>query len=737
MRLHALEQRAVACVYHASIDQARLGRRLQTMIGVTLRPRSRSRQESIGRFAAEIGVLPQVIELFYLSGSDDFPLHVADSPELREFVCGHLSAKQAVASTRTSVISAYQRNAVAVSFEPGPVETSVERTRPLVLFGPSASVTLDSKDSMLDPKSALDAITAGATADELEHQRLDFKAQGRSRSDTADDLAEAAACFANAAGGTVVVGVADKARGAAAFKGTDLEAAYIRRRIFEKTQPSLDVVVTELVHSGQRLLVIQVQEGLDVYVANGKAPKRRLEASCLPLSGNDLMRLSDERRGTDWSAAPGTHSSSEVDPAAVLHLRTLLSRSRHAPAESAAATQPDLLSMLNLADARGKLTRAGELLLCKPATVDAHDLLAYQYRETPGGEVRAGRRWQPPLLTAAVEALALVEARVGTIPLNLSSGQQIQIEDYPILAVREALANALAHGDIRERRPVTIEHSPQSLVITSPGPLVAGITPENILTHPPRPRFPSLAAAMRSVGLAEQHGLGVDRMFKEMIRSGRSVPTVTESKGANPDTTVRFFGGPPNSRIVKFVASLPTVEQDDTDALLVVSTLVSRKVVNAEQLAPIVQRDADAAQASLMRLAQGSTQIIEPTPRTAARRYPDYRLAASAVSALGPALAYQARPKGDIERKVVAHIRDYGSINNNAVKRMFDVDVYAARDILKDLVNREILARTSEQSRGTAVKYGEGPKFPTKARQRPKPVTPAAAADALFDLDGE
>lgn len=588
---------------------------------------------------------------------------------------------------------------------------------------------------MLTPNDALNAICQGATADEVEHQWLDFKAQGRSRTDTVDDLAEAAACFANASGGTVVVGVADKMRGAEALTGTDLEPSFVRRRIFEKTQPNLDVIVRELTHSGRRLLSIDVQEGLDVYVANGKAPKRRFETSCLSLSGTDLMRLSDERRGTDWSAAPSERSTKEIDPTALLHLRTLLGRSRYAPAESAAASTSDLLRMLSLSDANGALTRAGELLLCTPSVTNTHDLLVYQYRETPGGDVRSGRRWQAPLLTAVIEVLAMIEARIGTIPLNLSSGQQIQIEDYPVLAVREALANALTHGDLRERRPVAVEHSPQSLVIVSPGPLVAGITPENILTHPPRPRFPSLAAAMRAMGLAEQYGLGVDRMFKEMIRSGRAVPVLAVSEGDSQETTVRFAGGPPNSRIVKFVASLPSVEQDDTDALLIVSTLVSRRVVNAEQLAPIIQRDPDAAQATLLRLSQGAAQIVEPTQRSSARRNPDYRLSAAAVSALGPALAYQSRPKGDIERKVIAHVRDYGSVNNDAVKRMFDVDVYAARDILKDLVQRGVLARTSEQSRGTAVKYGEGRKFPTKARAKKAALTTQEADTPLFDLD--
>jgi ATP-dependent DNA helicase RecG len=72
-------------------------------------------------------------------------------------------------------------------------------------------------------------------------------------------------------------------------------------------------------------------------------------------------------------------------------------------------------------------------------------------------------------------------------------------------------------------------------------------------------------------------------------------------------------------------------------------------------------------------------------------------------------------------------VREYRSINNDAVKRMFDVDVYAARDILRDLVQREVLARTSEQSRGTAVKYGEGRRFPAKSRSDRSAAVPPPA----------
>jgi DNA-binding Lrp family transcriptional regulator len=115
-RLRSLVDRGVITGFHASIDQRSLGLGLQAMIGVTLRPGAR--QESIEAFADRVRALPQVLQLFFLGGVDDFMVHVAvaDSSGLRQFVVEHLSAQTSVASTRTSIIFDYHRNAVAASF---------------------------------------------------------------------------------------------------------------------------------------------------------------------------------------------------------------------------------------------------------------------------------------------------------------------------------------------------------------------------------------------------------------------------------------------------------------------------------------------------------------------------------------------------------------------------------------------------------------------------------------------
>ncbi len=116
VRLRSLIERGAITGFLTSIDQRSLGLPLQAIIGVTLRPGAR--QESITRFSEEMRDLPEVIQMFFLGGTDDFIVHiaVADSSAVRAFVVDSLSSHPSVASTRTSIIFDYHRNGVVAAF---------------------------------------------------------------------------------------------------------------------------------------------------------------------------------------------------------------------------------------------------------------------------------------------------------------------------------------------------------------------------------------------------------------------------------------------------------------------------------------------------------------------------------------------------------------------------------------------------------------------------------------------
>ncbi|MBI4172732.1 MAG: putative DNA binding domain-containing protein [Actinobacteria bacterium] len=568
----------------------------------------------------------------------------------------------------------------------------------------------------LDIDRLLSEIYGGdATAHELETETLEFKQDKPSIDDTVKDVADAVLCFANNAGGTVIVGVANDVRGPAAFVGSRLVPDLTRKRIYELTRPPLVIDCAAREIDGRSILVLRVLESPDIHSdPQGRAP-RRIGTDCVPMTPDEQTRLREERKGVDWSGSVSERSMREVSPEAIAIARRRLGTFTDPRRELVALSDEDLLRALGVLSADNALLRAGEILFCDQSSATGFGV-TYQYRLTPGGEPSSIERLPGPLVHAFERVLELIVARRNLTPLTLPDGQQIHIEDFPDLAVREAMANAVIHRDYHLTGSVVVEHSPEVFVVMSPGPLVSGVTPENILTHPSKPRNPLLARVARMLGLAEEVGRGVDRMYREMIRSGRDVPKIISSVD---NVRVTLVGGAPDNQIARYVAQLPQREREDTDAMLILLALCTRRTVSAEQLAPVVQKTAEEAQAVLRRLAGEATGMLEPTRESARRSQPNYRLRGEALKLLGSAVPYQRRTTDEIDRKVIEHVREYGKVTNRTVRNLLDVGVHRAAAIVGDLAKREILVKTSEAQRGPSVEYGAGPRFPhAKPRQR-------------------
>ncbi len=584
---------------------------------------------------------------------------------------------------------------------------------------------------------ALEAIYRGATADSQESEMLDFKLESqRSRSDTEKELVETTLCFANAAGGSTVVGVRDKPGGQDAFVGATLDTRELKQRIFELTNPHLAVDVEAIDFRGVRLVVIRAPESPEIHAdTQGRAP-RRINTECVNMSPAEQIRHREDRRGIDWSAAASDRRHLEVSSRALAIARELLARHLSPERQALARLDDhDLLRELGAVRQDGRLSRAGEVLFCP--TPDHSARILYLYRETPAGEATDSRRFDDPLLVSYVRVMDLVQARRRITPVTLPNGQQLAIEDFPNLAVREALTNAVIHRDYQLAGPVTVSHSPQIFEISSPGPLVAGVTPHNILTHDSKPRNALLAKAARVLTLAEEVGAGVDRIYREMIFAGKDPPRID----SNPERVLlTLTGGSPNTRIPHFVAQLPQDEHTDVDALLIIYRLCHRQAVSALDMESLLQKQPESAQVALERLADERVGVVEATRGTARRRFPKYRLREHAVRELGTAVRYNLRSVDQTDRRVVAHVREYGKITNRTVRNYFDVGVDRARDILADLVKRGILVKTSEAKRGPSVTYGPGPKFPPQTARRRKRTstadTDAAAGNSSENREG-
>ena len=109
-RTRALRDRGVIRGALLDIDLAAIGRPVQALIAVRIRPPKRQVLEAFRDWAAH---QPQTIGVFVVTGNEDFLLHlaVADNQDLYTFVIDHLTQRPEVADVRTSVVYEHIRSA--------------------------------------------------------------------------------------------------------------------------------------------------------------------------------------------------------------------------------------------------------------------------------------------------------------------------------------------------------------------------------------------------------------------------------------------------------------------------------------------------------------------------------------------------------------------------------------------------------------------------------------------------
>lgn len=109
-RVRRLQELGVIRGFYADIDPAAIGLSMQAMISVRLQANARGKIRS---FIEHIRRRPQVMDVYFLAGADDFLIHVAahDTDDLRAFVVENLNSDADVAGTQTSLIFEHLRGA--------------------------------------------------------------------------------------------------------------------------------------------------------------------------------------------------------------------------------------------------------------------------------------------------------------------------------------------------------------------------------------------------------------------------------------------------------------------------------------------------------------------------------------------------------------------------------------------------------------------------------------------------
>ncbi len=108
-RTRSLRERGVIRGAVLDLDLAAIGRGVQALIAVRIRPPSR---RNIEGFRNWISQMPETVGVFVVSGSEDFLVHVAvkDNQDLYAFVIDRLTERPEIADVRTSVVYEHLHN---------------------------------------------------------------------------------------------------------------------------------------------------------------------------------------------------------------------------------------------------------------------------------------------------------------------------------------------------------------------------------------------------------------------------------------------------------------------------------------------------------------------------------------------------------------------------------------------------------------------------------------------------
>lgn len=556
-------------------------------------------------------------------------------------------------------------------------------------------------------------LSAGDVPKDIETRQVDCKEErgrrgpggtiqpGSTENDeAARHLADELACLANSpGGGAIVLGVADDGQRI----GTAIDAEWLRHRIYELTNRQLTVDVREGDLDGSRILVLMTHEALEPIRATNGRVHWRVDDHCVEVDPTTWHAGRLHRSGVDWSALPSGHRIADASAAAIEVARRFLREAADAgdaaAAELLSATDEDLLRRLNLvADAEGALTNAGSLLFV--GTPD--DGIDYIRRDYPGGDSTNRSRSSRPLLEQVYE----VDQAVRTANRVLHAGEGLakgQVRAIPMRAAREAIVNGVVHRDWLSTQPTTVEHTGDTLTVTSPGGFPGGVRPENIITHPSSPRYRSLAEAMASLRLAEREGVGVDRMVGDMLALGRPEPEITELPG--PSVRVSLLGGDPDPEVIRFLGDLdPPHAARDLDVVLLVDHLTRHGFVDTATAQPVLQRPAGETSAAIDRAAAttvGGQPVIVPVNGVPDGHPPAYRLSDSARERL-PGRVGQLNSGAARNRLILAWARTRGRVSSTEVADLTGLSVVRSGQILTELEERGDLAP------GKEVKLGRG-----------------------------
>jgi ATP-dependent DNA helicase RecG len=348
------------------------------------------------------------------------------------------------------------------------------------------------------------------------------------------ELAKDCVCFANAQGGSIIIGIEDD---------SDMppDGQVINDDLIEKINKSipaltLNVGIMPLVKTadnGAQFIELQVfRTTQSVASTTDGRYYMRISDDCKPIPPEDLARLFSERNSFVWEEKVVKKiPSSHCDAVKYLEFLKDIKESERI-SDFVKQMNPQEMMDYYFISKDGFLTNLGILWIGKRTDrATLHYPPSVQFIKYDEQENKVSKKlWDDHMLNPK----ELINSILKEIPdwnefVEVSDGIfRKNVYNYEPEIIREIVANAFAHRNYTMRGDIFINLFHDRLEIHSPGLLPLSVTPENILTKSVQ-RNALLAKLFYDLRLMEKEGSGYDKVYELLLGSGKQLPTVIEA----------------------------------------------------------------------------------------------------------------------------------------------------------------------------------------------------------------
>lgn len=349
-----------------------------------------------------------------------------------------------------------------------------------------------------------------------------------------NDLAKDCVCFANAKGGSILIGVEDDVDTPPANQKIEISKAdEIRKRISELTiGVGTNVELKKSSNDSEYIEIKVFPNANSVASTTDGRYYIRIADDCKPVLPDELQRLFNDKPAFNWETKVVQKVS--IDACDQFKLEDFINEINNSKRVSdfiKNKSTSEILSYYLMYDGI-YLTNLGLLWVGtreQRAKLSYAPVIQFLKFDEHGNKIKK-ELWDD----FSMNPLELIQSVWKKIPewqegIEISEGifGRKMIYNYNENVIRELLANALVHRPYTTRGDIFINLFSDRLEIHNPGLLPLGVTPNNIL-HQSTKRNEHLSKIFYDLNLMEREGSGYDKMYEILLSEAKKPPIVKE-----------------------------------------------------------------------------------------------------------------------------------------------------------------------------------------------------------------